>query len=216
MSNTPIVHPVGVDWVRERLRTYRPVITDDAGAAHAAVALVLRDGDHGAEFVVIHRAHRHGDPWSGHMALPGGRRSANDADLRTTAIRETREEVGVDLLRYGEPFGLLDDLRAIGRGRPLDLIITPFVFGVTAPVSLTPDAREVQSAFWVPLSSLRRHDSGTSAEATSPAPSFGYPAFVYQGHTIWGLTHRILTGLLDIIIPPARPTQRGQADNAAR
>ena len=185
--------------VRERLRGHRPAVVEGAEYARAAVAIVLRDGEQGAEFVVIHRAHRRGDPWSGHMALPGGRQDAADRDLPATAVRETREEVGVDLAQHGELLGALDDLRAIGRGRPLDLIITPFVYALTAPVTLTPNPREVQSAFWVPLASLRRREALGTHRQQQFGNQMEYPAFVYRGYTIWGLTHRILTSLLDVL-----------------
>jgi 8-oxo-dGTP pyrophosphatase MutT (NUDIX family) len=188
-----------IDVIRERLRAYRPAAGGSEQDARAAVALVLRDTASGAEFIVIHRAHRHGDPWSGHMALPGGRQDPTDQDLRTTVVRETREEVGVELAQRGELLGHLDDLCAVGRGRPLDLIITPFVYAVTAPVTLVPNHREVQSAFWVPLASLHRHEVRGTYRHSIGDQQLEHPAFVYQGHTIWGLTHRILTGFLDVL-----------------
>jgi 8-oxo-dGTP pyrophosphatase MutT (NUDIX family) len=188
-----------IETIRERLMGYRPMVVNGAGYARAAVAVVLRDGPSGAEFVVIHRSHRRGDPWSGHMALPGGRQQPSDRDLFATAARETREEVGVDLERCGELLGHLDDLRAVGRGRPLDLIITPFVSALNRPVTLTPNHLEVQSVFWVPLASLRHHDTRGTYRHTFEGQELEHPAFVYQGHTIWGLTHRILTGLLDVL-----------------
>jgi len=187
-----------IDVIRERLRAHRPAATGSKQDARAAVALVLRDAAESAEFIVIHRAHRRGDPWSGHMALPGGRQDRADQDLRTTVARETREEVGVDLAQ-GELLGHLDDLRAVGRGRPLDLIITPFVYAVTGPVTLAPNHREVQSAFWVPLASLHRHEVRGTYRHSIGGQQLEHPAFVYQGHTIWGLTHRILTGFLDVL-----------------
>ena len=190
---------MNVAVVRERLRNHRPALFEGTGYARAAVAIVLRDGDHGAEFVVIHRAHRHGDPWSGHMALPGGRQDPADRDLPATAVRETREEVGVDLAQHGELLGALDDLQAIGSGRPLDLIITPFVYALSAPVTLTPNHQEVQSALWVPVASLRHPDVRGAHRPAQFTTHTAYPAFVYQGYTIWGLTHRILTSLLDIL-----------------
>lgn len=185
--------------IRERMSQYRPVVVDAAGCTRAAVAIVLRDGDGGPEFIVIHRAHRRGDPWSGHMALPGGRQHRGDPNLFATAARETREEVGVDLEQCGTLLGHLDDLRAIGRGRPLDLIITPFVCALHAPVTLTPDDREVQSAFWVPLASLRRHEARGTYRHTLDGHELEHPAFVYEGRTIWGLTHRILSGFLEVL-----------------
>src|SRR5207249_11060459 len=75
----------------------------------AAVAVVLHDGNDGIEALFIHRAVRAGDTWSGQIAFPGGRREPTDADLRATAIRETREEIGVDLSN-AERLGVLDDL----------------------------------------------------------------------------------------------------------
>ena len=114
---------MNVAFVRERLRDNQPAVLAGDEYARAAVVIVLHDGDEGAEFVVIHRAHRRGDPWSGHMALPGGRQDAADRDLLATAVREAREEVGVDLAHHGDLLGALDDLQAIGGGRRLDLII---------------------------------------------------------------------------------------------
>jgi 8-oxo-dGTP pyrophosphatase MutT (NUDIX family) len=185
--------------IREQLRHHHPTIVDEPGYARAAVAVVLRDAGAGAEFIVIHRSHRRGDPWSGHMALPGGRQQVGDRDLFMTAVRETREEVGVDLERDGELLGGLDDLRAIGRGRPMDLIIRPLVCAVSGPVTLTPDHREVQSAFWVPLATLRRREARGTFRHTVAGQELEHPAFVYRGYTIWGLTHRILSGFLEVL-----------------
>ena len=192
-----------VDAIREQLQRHRPTVIEGSGLERAAVAVVLRDADLGAEFIVIHRAHRRGDPWSGHMALPGGRQHPSDRDLFMTAARETLEEVGVDLQRHCQLLGPLDDLQAIGRGRPLDLIITPFVCAVAVPVTLVPNQREVQSAFWVPLASLRQHDARGVFRSRIFGQEIEHPAFVYQGRTIWGLTHRILSGLLELLQPDA-------------
>jgi 8-oxo-dGTP pyrophosphatase MutT (NUDIX family) len=194
---------VTIASIRERLLRHHPTAVEGTGFTRAAVAVVLREGNEGPEFIVIHRAHRRGDPWSGHMALPGGRQQPSDRDLYMTAARETREEVGVDLERDGERLGHLDDLRAIGRGRPLDLIITPFVCAVHLPVGLTPNHREVQSAFWVPLASLRRHDARGVFRHEFAGQQMEHPAFLYRGHTIWGLTHRILSGFLEVLLAPA-------------
>jgi 8-oxo-dGTP pyrophosphatase MutT (NUDIX family) len=185
--------------IRERLREHSPVVLEAPGRAYAAVSVVLRDGGEGAEFIVIHRAHRRGDPWSGHMALPGGRQQPCDSDLLATAVRETREEIGVDLAQHGEVLGALDDVQAVGRGRVLDLVIRPIVYALLAPVELRPDHNEVQSAFWVPLASLRRSDVRGTYRHRSFGQEHDYPAFLYNGYTIWGLTHRILTGFLDRI-----------------
>ncbi|HEU4700285.1 MAG TPA: NUDIX domain-containing protein, partial [Gemmatimonadales bacterium] len=79
------------------LAAHRPVTANDPTLRWAAVALVVTPAPD--SMLLIRRAERAGDPWSGHMALPGGRHSRGDADLAATAMRETAEEVGVRLDR---------------------------------------------------------------------------------------------------------------------
>lgn len=188
-----------VDGVRERLRDHRPLLVADPAYRRAAVAVVLRDGQEGAEFIAIHRSQRKDDPWSGHMALPGGRQDPSDVDLFRTAVRETHEEVGVDLHRQGELLGHLDDLRAVGRGRPLDLVISSFVCAVTSPIELHIDQQEVQNALWVPLAALQRRENQGSHRYVLEGREMEHQAFVYEGYVIWGLTYRILTRLLEVL-----------------
>ena len=187
-----------IDLIRERLSAHRPGALEANGGARAAVALILRDGEDGAEFVAIRRSQRPGDPWSGHMALPGGRQHPSDVDLVTTVARETREEVGIDLVAHGQMLGRLDELRARGDGRPLNLIVSPFVFALTAPVDLTLNAHEVDSALWVPLPFLRQREAQGTIRFTLAGQEMDFSTFVYRGHTIWGLTYRILTGFLSL------------------
>lgn len=185
--------------IRARLATYRPALIEDAKAARASVAMVLREGGAGVELLLIQRAVRDNDPWSGHVAFPGGRRDPDDADPIATAVRETREEVGIDLAAAGAPIGRLDELRAIARHRPLDLVISPVVFALEAPATITVAPREVESAVWVPLpfftsaaarSTYRRSLEGIDSE---------FPAFRYETYTIWGLTHRMLEAFLGLV-----------------
>jgi len=187
-----------IELVRERLSTYRAATLEANGGARAAVALVLRDGDDGTEFVAIRRSHRPGDPWSGQMALPGGRQHPSDADLATTVARETREEVGIDLVVHGQMLGRLDDLQARAGARPLNLIVSPFVFALTAPVELALNPHEVDSALWVPLPFLRQPDAQGSIRFTLAGEEMEFSAFVYRGREIWGLTYRILTHFLSL------------------
>ncbi|HEV8382740.1 MAG TPA: CoA pyrophosphatase, partial [Gemmatimonadales bacterium] len=94
---------------RIKLRDYQPTeIPFESGMIAAAVAVILHESDDGLEALFIHRAVRVGDTWSGQIAFPGGRREPSDHDLLATAIRETLEEVGVDLSR-AERLGVLDD-----------------------------------------------------------------------------------------------------------
>ena len=154
----------------------------------AAIALILLDLESASEFLLIERATREGDPWSGHMALPGGHRDASDADLSTTAERETLEEVGLDLQAHGKRLGRLSDCEPIRGG---SVAVRPFVYLLPArpPLSLS---AEVRRALWVPIAPLL----GGSAQATytlaKGGQSLRFPAWDIDGHLVWGLTYRVL------------------------
>jgi 8-oxo-dGTP pyrophosphatase MutT (NUDIX family) len=188
-----------LEEIRARVATYRAVRIDEPKVARASVAMVLGDGRDGVELLLIQRATRDDDPWSGHMAFPGGRRDPGDADVIATAMRETREEVGLDLAADAEPAGRLDELRAIARHRPLDLVISPVVFVLRHPTPLTLSAREVESAVWVPLSFFTSPTARATYRRTLDGIASEYPAFRYERYTIWGLTHRILQGFLELV-----------------
>lgn len=160
---------------------------------------MLREGNLGVEFLAIQRAERPGDPWSGHMALPGGRRDPSDHDSFATAARETREEVGIDLAADATWIGCLDELQAVGRGKVLPLIITPIACEIDRPVDMTLNPTEVQSAVWIPLAALRRPEMQGHFTYELEGLSMRHPAFVYDGYTIWGLTYRILSNVLTLL-----------------
>lgn len=181
--------------IRTLLRDHHPTEITDEPVARAAVAVVLQEGSAGVEFLAIRRSERPGDPWSGHMALPGGRMDPRDISLTATAARETFEEVGIDLDTGSVHVCRLDDLRAVSLGRTIDLIISPFVFALDSPRVPVPNPREVQEAFWIPLRTLVDQDR----EGGRLHEENGYPAFVHEGNPIWGLTYRILSGLLEIL-----------------
>src|SRR5690606_6486278 len=163
----------------------------------AAVALVLRPRE-SLELLLIKRAEHESDPWSGHIALPGGRRHPEDEDLLATAMRETAEATAVPLARTGRLLGPLDEVEPSTPRLP-PIIIAPFVLGVGPDTTAVPDAREVDAALWVPLDALR--DPAAISEILidlEEGERRAFPSLRYGDHVIWGLTYRILTTFLAI------------------
>ncbi len=171
---------------------------DDGAPRRAAVAIVLRHAA-GAdvELLLIKRSEREGDPWSGHVALPGGRHEPTDATLQDTAVRETREETGIDLARDGLVLGTLDELRPRSATLP-SIIVTPFVAVVRADVTIE-TSDEVASTFWVTLASLGDPAVAVESEITTRGATWRVPSYALGGHIVWGMTERILNNLLALL-----------------
>ncbi|HET6763151.1 MAG TPA: CoA pyrophosphatase [Longimicrobiaceae bacterium] len=160
----------------------------------AAVALVLRAAGDDLEVLLIRRAEREGDPWSGHMAFPGGRADPRDADTIATAARETMEEVGIDVVGGGEWLGALEALHPRS-GAPA-ISVFPHVFAVTGKQPVRPN-HEVGQAYWVPLAEIARPQSAAEHEHVAPNGSrMRFPAYDVRGNVVWGLTYRMLSGFL--------------------
>src|SRR5256885_11394612 len=169
----------------------------EPGAQPAAVAIILHEGSDGLAAVFIKRAVRAGDPWSGQIAFPGGRRDPGDVDLLATAIRETGEEVGVDL-SGAERLGVLDDLYPRTPVLP-PVVVRPFVLALTSRPRIVVSA-EVQDAFWVSFRALQA--SGVLGEIVVDHPGIPrrvLPAYRLGDHTIWGMSERILTPLISLV-----------------
>lgn len=186
--------------VRRAVRDHRPIPADAPApdASPAAVALVLLSEPGGElEILLIRRAERADDPWSGQIALPGGRREPEDRDLLITAIRETREETGVDLLA-AEQLGALDDLYPRTATLP-PVVVRPFVFALETRPTLVPN-EEVQRAFWVPLLRLTEASVRRDVTLTLRGAKRTFPAYVVGEDVIWGMTERILAPFVDRIM----------------
>lgn len=187
---------VTLDDLRRALRDHRPVTDDAPGADPAAVALVLAQSPAGPATLLIRRAVRPGDPWSGQIALPGGRWEPADADLLATAARETAEETGIALDRAAA-LAQLSDLRPRTPLLP-SVYVRPFVFALPAPPPLTLSA-EVQDARWVPLARLREPGVWREAVVSVPRLDRAMPAYLVDDWVVWGMTERILTPFLELL-----------------
>jgi 8-oxo-dGTP pyrophosphatase MutT (NUDIX family) len=193
-----LAHP-DIERIARRLMA-RPgrIVVPDTPARLAAVALVLRTAGEGAlELLMIHRAERAGDPWSGHIALPGGRHEPADRDLRDTAVRETLEETGIDLDAAGRILGTLDDLHPRTPVLP-PIVVRPYV-GIVAPdVPILP-SDEVASAFWVPLAELREPARWVDTVVPVRGAPLTVTAFRHGEHVVWGMTERLLRQFISIL-----------------
>jgi 8-oxo-dGTP pyrophosphatase MutT (NUDIX family) len=171
---------------------------DDGAPRRAAVAVVFRHtAADQVELLLIKRSEREGDPWSGHVALPGGRHEPSDATLQDTAIRETLEETGIDIARDGHVLGTLDELRPRTVALPA-IIVTPFVAVVPPDVSIE-TSDEVADAFWVRLASFADPSVAVESEVTARGATWRVPSYHLGAHVVWGMTERILHNLLRLI-----------------
>jgi len=156
----------------------------------AAVMIILRDGPRGLEVLLGERTKREGDPWSGQIGLPGGRHRDEDPTMLATAVRETKEEVGIDLEGRTE---ILGHMPPRAPGNKPEVLVVPYVAVAGGPIEATPGP-EMASVFWVPLEALPP-THGTATVSTILG-ELTVPAFTDEGRLIWGFTYRILEELL--------------------
>ena len=182
--------------------------SDDGNPARAAVAIILRARpeasppshesrvtSHALDVLLIQRADREGDPWSGQVALPGGRRQSEDPTLQDTAIRETLEETGVDLAEHGLVLGTLDELRPRTPVLP-PIIVTPFV--AVAPADLPIQiSDELADAFWTPWSTFADPARIDESTVTVRGASWKVASYLVGQRIVWGMTERMLRQLAE-------------------
>lgn len=167
--------------------------------ATASVMLCLREGDRGTELLLCRRAKREGDPWSGHVGLPGGGVEAQDRDALDTAARETREEVGFDPRAHGRILGMLEPLKP----RTFPITIAAYVAHVTSPVELAL-SQEIAVAWWTPFADLQ-WISAEVPEAPTRVSAYRLPHPEAQDVVLWGITYRLLDRLFRVANAPAAP-----------
>lgn len=183
--------------MERRLAAHTPARPLSLGLKRSAVACVLRFDRAAPEVLLMKRAQRKGDRWSGQISFPGGREQADDFDLRATAVRETREEVGVNLHTHARMIGQLDTIRAVAKGGVRPLTITPYVFVQTRTLEVALGDEAVDS-FWFPLEQAASGDlTDEYRYEFGPVPMI-MPCWRYNGHQVWGLTYRMLNHLLDV------------------
>jgi 8-oxo-dGTP pyrophosphatase MutT (NUDIX family) len=178
------------------------------GPSQAAVALVLRENLGQAEMLIIKRATRSGDHWSGNLAFPGGRWETHDENLMATAVRETHEEVGINLNSDGNILGALETITTVNPMIP-KVQVAPFVaiapteFHILGPEN-TADAGmvlsdEVATAFWVPVQFLIQQGRSERFSLMYQGAKREWPAYPTEHGVIWGMTEGMVSEFLAIL-----------------
>jgi 8-oxo-dGTP pyrophosphatase MutT (NUDIX family) len=183
-GRTEMGYTVNTEKLSEALKQ-----TSESVDANAAVVVLLKATKQGFQVLLVKRAEKHSDPWSGQTALPGGKRSPEDRNLKETVVRETVEETDINLLEGCRFLGAMEPLRSTQRP---EMKVLPFVVILEKEQAIELN-EELTEYFWTPLKELSKH-KGTANF------SFGeYPAYIIENSVIWGLTYRILNKLLSQI-----------------
>lgn len=162
-----------------------------AGQLRRASVAVILDDPESPSVLLIKRADRVGDPWSGQVAFPGGKAQEEDGTLKETAIRETREEVGIDLGRNADFLGYFTSFWT----HTGTLDVFPAVFLLKKKVEVCPN-QEVSSYQWVKLERLTAEQVRSSYRVDEGGQTREMPVLLVDGYVVWGLTHRIISSLL--------------------
>jgi 8-oxo-dGTP pyrophosphatase MutT (NUDIX family) len=165
--------------------------TNDHADAVVAILLNQQAGDN-LEVLLIHRAERADDPWSGQIGLPGGRIRKSDPSAKDALRREVEEEVGLNVDMEGQELGALSISSPM---RNLDVKVQPWVFGLRRQPAIK-IGQEVQQAFWVSLTRLTSLRGKAEIEIRGMKRTVD--AFLVDGRVVWGFTHRVLNELLTI------------------
>jgi len=176
----------------------RPELNQGSTDRKAAVAIALHEGSGGVEMLMIKRAVREGDPWSGHMGFPGGRRDPGDPCNFSCAVRETEEEIGVDLGEWGTRLGELSDVNTGWRADRPEMLVTPFVFRVTELPELVPN-HEVDDVVWVPLHFLMDHGNREPLDWEWKGQKMATDSYLYESYRIWGLSLMMIDELIAML-----------------
>lgn len=164
----------------------------------AAVAMILREAHGEAEVLMIRRARHKGDPWSGHMAFPGGRMERTDQHGFDVARRETEEEIGLQLLESGRCIGRLSEIMTHFQLRRRAMVVSPYVFRLDREVEFTPN-HEVSEIIWVPMAFLMNPGNREKMMWKWRGLAIPLPCYRYQGRRIWGLSLMMLDDLLELL-----------------
>lgn len=189
-----------------KLSRYRPIkLYCRRYLKQCAVTLILRESPwlSGIEVLMIKRAQRKGDPWSGQMGFPGGKRDADDTSNWEAAKRELFEEIGVDAEQSTRQVVCLSDMKSISNVAHRSMAITPYILQATEDFELCPN-EEVADTIWVPLSFIENEYNRQTMNWTRRGVRVELPCYYFQGQHIWGMSLVMLDEMLHALSSPAR------------
>lgn len=199
MPGTPDHDNRFLEFITKKLACFADAAADNpcsGGRTPASVAMILHQNAHDIEMLFIQRASHDMDPWSGHIAFPGGKFEVGEMPCQA-ACRETLEETGIDL-DEGRYLGRLSDI--IGANLPVRVSCCLFVVD---RYTLRPALNEeVRDLFWVALSDLRDPERHTLSPVAFDDKTFDVPAIqlpVDNMPVLWGITYRLVMQLLSIV-----------------
>lgn len=190
-----------LDVLNTRLQSYRPRrLPGRQWIARCGVILLIADngldvGEDTPSILMMRRAERAGDPWSGHVSFPGGRVDPHDLSTRAAALRELQEETGISAVHELVPMGRLSDLLTREHGRRRPMIVSPYVYRTPRAVALEPSA-EAAKLWWEPLSNLvdpARRQTMVWRVARIPIP---VPSINVNEARLWGLSLSMVNELI--------------------
>jgi len=184
----------------KRLAAATPWFDPNPAGMAASVALVLREADGDLEALFIRRAEHEDDPWSGHLAFPGGRIDPEDADARAAAERESAEELSLDLTG-ARLLGRLSDVL----GHAESIRVSAFVYGIEGDPVLQPNY-EIREAFWTPLHHCTDQDRQEMREFSYLESSMSLPTIRLlddaRAPVLWGITYKFMDDFMATIGRP--------------
>ncbi len=161
----------------------------------AAVAVILREFDEELRMLFIQRTRHEGDPWSGHMAFPGGRVDPEDESPLAAARRETLEEVGI-FLEERHFVAAVQEIQASARGSRLEMVVFPFVFFWDGNAETVHAADEVAATVWIPVDLVLDTSRHTTFDNHYDNRTVRMSCIEYNGYRIWGMTYRMIQNLI--------------------
>lgn len=197
--------------LKSRLMTSRDHPERDQFQKQASVSLVLkRSPQSGLQILFIKRVTHPEDPWSGHMAFPGGHLEIGSERPFEAAVRETQEEVGIDL-KQAIFLGELDDFQVHFKGHPVNFIIFPHVFICESEncFEIIPDRSEVADWFWIDLEYFNLKNNMAELPYKLGDNEVTLPSFKFGEERIWGISYLILMDLFQKLHGLKVPTKDG-------